>query len=366
MGAIQNDRKSDNGKTAVAENHKTTIKDIAKAAGVSISLVSFVMNNQGKRYRVSEEMTKKIFEVAKELNYQPNNAARSLRSGRSRTIGVIVSDISNKFFADIARCIEDNAYTHNYTVIFGSSDENAQKLDNLLNVFINKGVDGLIIVPCEGSEESIRKVVAANTPVVLLDRHLEGVVDTSYVVLNNRKATAMATEELIANGFKHIEMVSYDMHLSNIRDREDGYSSAMMAAGLDDLIKIHRIKYNNIANQTQENIRQMINSGVEAIIFATNTLTMAGLKTLERCGIRVPDQMAIVGFDGSEAFELFYTTITYIKQPIERFGSEALELVIKNIEQHEGNNMLSAITLAPEIIRGSSSLMTKHQSTENQ
>ena len=92
---------------------RTTIRDIAEAAGVSISLVSFVMNNKGKRYRISDEMTKRIREMADKLDYQPNNAARSLRSGRSRTIGVVVSDISNSFFAEICRKIEDDASRFN-------------------------------------------------------------------------------------------------------------------------------------------------------------------------------------------------------------------------------------------------------------
>ncbi|MDE7077515.1 MAG: LacI family transcriptional regulator, partial [Alistipes sp.] len=156
---------------------KVTIKDIANEAGVSIALVSFVMNNRAcgqTNYRVNKETSQRILEIADKLNYQPNNAARTLRSGKTNTIGVIVSDISNKFFADIARCIEDRAYKHKYTVLFGSTDENPQKLENLIEVFRNKGIDGLIVVPCEGSEEIIRNVARQNIPLVLLDRGVEG------------------------------------------------------------------------------------------------------------------------------------------------------------------------------------------------
>ena len=119
---------------------RVTIKDIATEAGVSIALVSFVMSNQdGKEtYRVNKETAKRILEVAERLNYQPNNAARALRSGKTRAIGVIVSDISNKFFADIARCIEDKAFKYKYTVLFGSTDESAKKLENLIAVFLIK------------------------------------------------------------------------------------------------------------------------------------------------------------------------------------------------------------------------------------
>ena len=156
---------------------RVTIKDIASEAGVSTTLVSFVMNNKvngQKTYRVNEETAQRILDIAARLNYQPNNAARTLRNGKTNTIGVIVSDISNKFFADIARCIEDCAYKNKYTVLFGSTDENPKKLENLIAVARNKGIDGLIIVPCEGSEEAILAVTRQNIPIVLLDREVSG------------------------------------------------------------------------------------------------------------------------------------------------------------------------------------------------
>ena len=138
---------------------KVTIKDLAKALGVSTTLVSFAMSDSPKKYRVSDEMIAKIRAKAKEMDYQPNNAARSLRSGKSNTIGVILSDISNRFFADIARCIEDQASQNGYTVLFGSTDEKPERLANLIKVFQNKGVEGLIIVPCEGAEALISELV---------------------------------------------------------------------------------------------------------------------------------------------------------------------------------------------------------------
>lgn len=331
------------------KKHRTTIKDIAEAAGVSIALVSFVLNNQCKRYRVGEEMSRRIRAIAAELDYQPNNAARSLRSGRSRTIGVIVSDISNKFFADIARCLEDEAYERNYTVIFGSSDENAVKLENLLQVMIHKGVDGLIVVPCEGAEEAILRVVNMQLPVVLLDRHI-GEAEVSRVVLNNRKAMAMAVEQLVSQGFRRIQLFSYDMQLSNIREREQGYTEAMRQYGLEEMTCIHRIRFKHIQADTEEVICRLKQEGVQgdALVFVTNTLTLAGLKALNRYQIRIPDQVAVVGFDGSEAFDLYYTPIAYIRQPIEQFGTEALKLLIESIEA-EKPGKVSVVTLNPEM-----------------
>ena len=230
---------------------RTTIRDIAEAAGVSISLVSFVMNNKGKRYRISDEMTKRIREMADKLDYQPNNAARSLRSGRSRTIGVVVSDISNSFFAEICRKIEDDASRFNYTVIFGSSDENADKFRNVVEVLLGKGVDGLILVPCEGSEAYIEEIYGLNIPLVLIDRTIDN-PEISRVVLNNQKASAMAVEHLVESGYKRVAMVSYAMRLSNICDREKGYESTMERLGLKDRMQIYRIDFHETARRVDD------------------------------------------------------------------------------------------------------------------
>ena len=173
---------------------KVTIRDSAKALGVSTTLVSFAMSESPKKHRVSDEMIAKIRAKAKEMDYQPNNAARSLRSGKSNTIGVILSDISNRFFADIARCIEDQASQNGYTVLFGSTDEKSERLANLIKVFLNKGVEGLIIVPCEGAESSISELVMSGFPLVLIDRSFDD-INVSSVTLNHIKATSLAVNE---------------------------------------------------------------------------------------------------------------------------------------------------------------------------
>lgn len=330
---------------------KVTIRDIANEAGVSIALVSFVMNNKadGKEgYRVNKETAQRILEVAGKLNYRPNNAARILRSGRSRTIGVILSDISNKFFADIARCIEDCAYNYKYTVLFGSTDENPQKLRNLIEVFTDKGVDGLIIVPCEGAGEMIRSVVQQQQiPVVLLDREVPG-VEVSSVVLNNRRAAARLTEELLDRGYRRIEMISYSMELSNIQDREAGYLSAMAEAGVEQHAVIHHLRHDRM-NRIGEAVREARERGVEAFLFATNSLAVSGLTAISRHGWRVPQDLAIACFDTDEMFDIFDTTTACVRQPIERFGSEALELLIKRIEEKDIQSCTRVI-LQPEIV----------------
>ena len=203
---------------------QVTIKDIAREAGVSVSLVSFVMSNAvaGESvYRVSRETSKRVLEVAERLQYKPNSSARALRSGKTGTIGVVVSDIANPFFAEIARYLEDHAYNYDYNVIFGSSDENPEKFRRVVDVLLNKGVDGLILVPCAGAEDTIREVVASGINTVLLDRLVPG-LQVSSVVLDNREAARVITGKLLERGARRIEMVSYSMNISNARDREQG------------------------------------------------------------------------------------------------------------------------------------------------
>ena len=212
---------------------KVTIKDVAKEAGVSISLVSFVMNNvrneqdgEKKKYSVNEETASKILEVAGRLGYRPNKAASSLRSGRQYTIGVITSDIANHFFSDIARYIENVAYKNGYTVLFASTDESASKTESLVDTFLDNSVDGMIIAPCKGSAASVKKVVDANIPTVLIDRDIPE-VNCGKVLLDNFKAGKMAAEHLISAGCRKIEMVNYTLGISSMTERELGYRKAM-------------------------------------------------------------------------------------------------------------------------------------------
>lgn len=335
---------------------RTTIKDIAEAAGVSISLVSFVMNGKTRgKHNVNPDTARRILEIAERLNYQPNNAARTLRSGKTNTIGVILSDISNKFFADIARCIEDKASQHKYIVLFGSTDESPRKLDGLIDVFLNKGVDGLIIVPCEGSEGSIQKLIDANIPVVLLDRTFEK-LDVSSVVLNNKKATTLAVNSLLEQGYRKIELISYITSISNITDRERGYVQAMKQGENGEHVCVHKIRYKDLAPQMSQLLPRIIQNGAEAIIFSTNRLAIESLKVLRDNGIVIPDDVAVIAFDGSEtfAFELYYTSISYVRQPIEQFGFEAIDLVVKLIGNKERANC-STVVLNPELVVGNSS-----------
>ncbi len=321
------------------DDHKTTIRDIAAEAGVSISLVSFVMNNRveadgKKRYRVNEETKQKILDVALRLNYQPNNAARSLRSGRTETIGVILSDISNVFYGEIARGMENIAYESGYTVLFGSTDENAGKLDRLVDTFINKGVDGFIIVPCEHAESSIHRVIRSGIPLVLLDRR-PAEFKACKIVIDNVEAMGMAVNALLEKGLRRIEMISYSIAVTSMTEREEGYCRAMRSAGLEKYIRINHVDFNHIGEEVGVAIRKMLARRTEGVVFATNTLTLAGIKSILHQGARIQEQIHIVGFDDSDAFALFYPPISHVRQPIEEISVRSFKVLKELIDSRE-------------------------------
>ena len=338
------------------KHNKVTIKDIAKCLGVSTTLVSFALSESPKKHRVSDEMIARIRKTAKEMDYLPNNAARSLRSGRSNTIGVILSDISNRFFADIARCIEDKASQNGYTVLFGSTDENPEKLASLVKVFVNKGVDGLIIVPCEGAEKPVADLVESGFPVVLIDRTFDN-IDVSSVTLNNVKATSIAVNELVRQGYKKISYVSYMTGLTNILDREMGYRKAMHVAGLESEVNVNKIDYSHVETEISSLIPRLVKDGSEALIFSTNRIAIEALIALRKNGYEVPNDVAFIGFDGSEtfAFNLYQKGVSYIKQPIEQFGYEAFDLLISSISNKDEVKVVN-IELNPELVVKESSV----------
>src|SRR5690348_6892120 len=212
-------------------NKKVSLKDVALHLGVSTALVSYVINNKEKEARVGPEMAKKIRKAVAELNYQPNLIAKSLKSGKTNTIGLIVADISNPFFSSIARIIEDEARNQGYVVIFGSSDESAEKSQALINVFLNRQVDAFIIAPAENTEKQIKALKNAGIPVVLIDRYFPGVPSDS-VRINNTEVSKKAVTHLIKEDRKHIALLTYKTKLAHINERTEGYKQALKAHGL--------------------------------------------------------------------------------------------------------------------------------------
>ena len=312
---------------------KVLLKDVAQHVGVSTALVSYVLNNKEKQARVGDEMVKKIRKAAAELNYQPNLIAKSLQSGKTNTIGLIVADISNPFFSNIARIIEDEAMHQGYVVIFGSSDENADKSMRLIDVFINRGVDAFIIAPSEHTERQIKDLRKKQVPVVLIDRYFQN-IQSDYVVINNHQSAYTAVDHLVKNGSRRIAMMAYDTRLEHMQQRISGYRQALQDNDIDFQEDwLIRVSYNDFAHQVDRHINGLTKPQlqVDGFFFATNTLAVESLKRLTGMGIRIPDDLAVVSFDESDAFDLFHPPVTYVSQSLDAIGKGAVHLALARI-----------------------------------
>ena len=300
-------------------------------------------------YRVNEQTRQWILDVARRLNYQPNSAARMLRRGRSLVIGAIVSDISNVFYGEIARQLEELAFQHGYTVLFGSSDESPEKFDRIVRSFLDKGVEGFIVVPCEGSEKSLYYIRNVGVPLVIIDRK-----DLDFpapkIVLDNESAMQSAVSILLSRNIRRIEMLSYTMRVSSITGREAGFISALEKIGVaEENIIIHRLPFDDIENATEDIMPSIVERGVEGLVFATNALAIASIRKLASMGVRIQQDIHLVGFDNSDVYGLFNPPIPHVCQPMRKICSEAFAFLKKLID-NEIEQKSQIITLDGEIV----------------
>ena len=184
------------------------MQDIADRVGVSRCAVSLVLSGKAKDKRISEALSNRIFQVAKELNYTPNELARGLRTGSTKTLGVIVADISNEFFGELVYHIQQQAYASGYSTIVTNSNEDPAEMLNGIQLLVNRQIDGIIMVPTNNSQNIAQEIVSMNLPFVQVDRFIPG-IDASYVILDNFKGSYELTERLFALGRRRIAMIKH-------------------------------------------------------------------------------------------------------------------------------------------------------------
>jgi LacI family transcriptional regulator len=315
--------------------------------------VSYVLNGKQKEARVSAEMAKKIRKAAKELNYQPNLIAKSLKMGKTKTIGLIVADISNPFFSSIARIIEDEAKKQGYVVIFGSSDERSNKQNDLIDALLRRLVDAFIIAPVAGTEEQIENIISKGVPVVLMDRYFPE-LNVDCVHIDNFNAACKAVKQLIRNNRTRIGMVAYDTTQSHMQERKQGYKAVLK----EEKIRFRKewlveASYQNIEKDVAAKLKGLLSPlKVDALFFATNSLAVAGLKEITKMGIKVPDELAIISFDENDAFDFFYSPVTYISQSLSDIGKETVKLILERLHS-QSKERSNVIVEAQLIVRKS-------------
>ncbi len=332
------------------KNKETSLQDIAKKLGVSVTLVSLVLNGKAKRSRISDKVADKVVALAKELNYRPNQLARGLRTGKTNTLAFVMADISNIFFARMARVMEDEAEKHGYKVMFGSSDESPVKLEKMLNIFLERKVEGFIISPTQGSLDFIKHLKRMNIPFVLIDRYYRK-FETNYVVVDNYDASFKAVSHLTKLGYNKIGTLSIFPELTQMNDRFKGYKDALRVAGLRFENKyVGHVDFDNFRESVFENVKRLLMppTNVRALFFPTCIMGIVGLECIREMKFRVPLDVAVASFDDPAEYKLFETPVTAIKQPVEEIGLTAVNILIDELKNK--NQAYQKVVLPTEFI----------------
>lgn len=333
---------------------KITIKDIATEAQVSVSTVSFVINGKGEKMGISTAVIKKVQDVAEKLNYRPSMIATSLRTGKTRSIGLIVEDISNQFFSDLARVIEDEAKNIDYRVFYCSTGDDDERSEELIHSLLQANVDGFIITPTKNLEEKIDLLLKLKKPMVLIDRYFPG-QNVSHVVMDNYEAAYSATKFLIKKNRKNIAVVNNTSEMIQMKLREDGYKDALKEEGMyKEKLVLHLDYHSNEETRITSLVKFFKkNTEIDAVLFLTNYMGLSGLQALRGMEISIPEDISIISFDDHDSFKLHTPTITVIAQPIVDIGVKAIELLMSQMTNMESFEVEKSLKKGDLIIRES-------------
>lgn len=338
-------------------NKRHSIKDIAKNMGVSVTTVSFVLNGKAEEKKISKAVTNKILDYVKKINYKPNQTAQSLRTGKSKIIVFMVEDISNYFFAKLARIMEDIAYKKGYKVLFCSNENSDEKSIDLINLFRDRQIDGYIIIPSGGIEAQIKELISEGIPVILFDRYFPG-LDTNYVVVNNKEASYGATKHLIKNNFKNIGFVTINDQQTQMIDRLSGYREAINEAKLKEYIVEISLQRGNLSKGGGEKIIQKFLEKypqLDALYFATNYLALSGLQVLNENFPGSINKFGIITFDDLDFFKIYRPTISAVSQPFSEIAKTLMSLMLSLLKNNVKNSPITQIKLKTELVIRSSS-----------
>ncbi len=336
---------------------RTLLHDIATHLDVSIATVSLVLNGKAKQSRISDAVAQRVIAYVQEVGYKPNQLAKSLRTGKTHVIGLVVEDISNPFFAMVASLIEKQAFERGYRIIYCSTDNNREKTIELISMFQERHVDGYIIVPAEGIEEQISTILREHTPTVLFDRYLPE-LPTNYIVVDGAQGTCAATEHLLGQGFTRIAFVTTDSTQTQMEERLRGYAQTLEARQLPVSVKRVAATKNSEAVITDILTFIQANEACEAIIFSTNYLSIYGLEAIARLKRRIPQDLAVISYDDHDLFRLYTPAITVIAQPVESIAQNVIDILLEELKHRRDAppRPLQHVVLSPSLIIRQSSI----------
>ncbi|MCX2739735.1 LacI family DNA-binding transcriptional regulator [Pontibacter anaerobius] len=329
---------------------KLLISDIAKQLNVSITTVSFILNGKAKEKRISDDLTERVQKLVEEVGYRPNQLAQSLRTGKTRTIGLMVEDISNPFFANIARLIEERAYQEGYKIVYCSTEDDSDRTKELISMFRDMHVDGYIITPPQGVEEDVEKLIKDGFPVVLVDRQVAG-IHTHCVIVDNLSGAYNATAHLMEQGYQNIAFVTTDSRQSQMLQRLEGYRKALAEKQLEPAVL--EVPYRYDAKQMLRKIVSFFEEteSIDAVLFATNYMAVRGLEAISQFNPQgLPANLGVASYDDHDVFKLLKPTITAVAQPTEAIANHVINLMLHLLNPKNKTSEADTIVLPTQLI----------------
>lgn len=308
---------------------RATIKDVAKKVGLSPTTVSLVINN--KPNRISSEAKQAVFQAVKELSYRPNHIAVSMVTKETNTIGLILPDISNLYFSELARVIEEQCYEHGYNVLYGNTRDSANRDFEYLNIFLDRNVDGIIMILSNSFDEAnmqrFHNTIADNSvPIITLDRTIND-KNIRSVTLDQKLGGYLATKHLINLGHKLIGCISGPTNVQSASDRLSGYRQALEESNLT----FHQslvCEGDFHVESGAKALACLLGQNVSAIFASNDMMAIGAYKEAHRYGLKIPQDLSIVGFDDIFLAEYLDPPLTTISQPINQIGKEAVRQML--------------------------------------
>ncbi len=337
------------------KKNNVTIQSMAKTLGVSVTTISRVLNGLGEQFRISKKTIELVTTTADKLNYRPNNIAKGLRLKKSSTIGLILPDITNTWFAQLALGIEKEARKHHYNIFLCNSNDDIKVEKKSIALLQSWMVDGIIIAPIGLESEHLQKASKSGTPLVLIDRFFEG-VNLPYISSNDFEGSLEATQYLINYGHKKIACFQGIVGTSPNNQRVNGYKQALKKNKIPfdpSLVMGEDFGFNNGYTCAKKLIKHLAKSKITAIISMGNQITLGILRALKEEGVQIPNDLSIVSFDEQEYSDLLYTPLTTVSHMNENIGDVALKMLFNQFGKSTRIKPKNVVLKSKLIIRDS-------------
>ncbi len=339
-----------------------SIRDVAKEAGVSLGTVSNAIN---RPEILAPRTLRKVQKVIDEMGFVPNASARNLRAGRNRVIGLVVPDISNPFFTDLAKGVNDAAFAAKYVVILCNTDESSEKESQYLDVLAAQNVEGILITPARDTNRALAAVAEKGIRLALVDRPAHGLQACS-VAVNDSYGGSLALTHLYELGHRNILLLTGKEDIPQVADRNSGIREALAKIPGSERPQITEIRLDSMsAHNAFEAIKKQIPIGIDftGIICGNDLIALGAIRAFREKNIAVPEEVSVIGYDDIDFADSANVPLTSISQPAYELGYAAAELIISECENPE-RHVHQRIEFQPRLIVRSSTAPTKsHRAT---